>query len=242
MLYPSFNYLLMGEFTVIHGSEAIGTKEVTQGLRATGLKKDISDADANHRPGTNHYTRDGEEETNSAEALLPTFEGKVVAESPPPAERTHGVSNEKNTSMEAQEKVGGAVADANVENRTLLGSLEDASTSSETYYQPSETRSKNLNAKPSQSPWTVPTPRPEYDADSFEDPICDMFWKGIWTACAARNVGIIIFSIPSKSNVPPITKIHIRLRSSAVYFASYQTTSLLRGSITRTLSYIKSAF
>lgn len=183
----------MEEFTVIHGSEAIGTKEVTQGLHATGLKKDISDADAHVRPGTSNYIRDGEEETDSAEALLPIFEGKVVSEFQPPAERTHGVSNEKSTGMEAQEKVGGAVADANVENRTLLGSLEDASTSSETYYQPSETRSKNLNAKPSQSPWTLPTPKPEYDADSFEDPVCDKFWKGIWAACAARNVGIIIF-------------------------------------------------
>jgi len=49
---------------------------------------------------------------------------------------------------------------------------------------------KHLNAKSSQSPWTIPTPRPKYDADSFEDPICDEFWDDIWVACAAHNTEI----------------------------------------------------
>jgi len=99
------------------------------------------------------------------------------------------MSIEKDGDMEAQDKVGGALADANDENGPLLGSLEDASTASETYYQSPEARTKNLNAKLGQSPWMVPTPKPKYDADSFEDPVCDRFWKGIWVACASRNVG-----------------------------------------------------
>ena len=234
-MYLNYNHLLMEDCTVIHGSEVVGSKEATQGLHATGLRKGVSDT--NHREGTSNYIRDGEEAPSSAEALLPTFKGKVVAEFQSHAERTH----EKSADMEAPEKVGGALGDANDENGPLLGSLEDASTASETYYQSSETRSKNMNAKPGQSPWTVPSPRPKFDADSFEDPICDRFWNCIWVACAARNVGVF-FSIPPKLDVLPTITFHIRPRSSVVFFASYQTTSLPHGSITRILSYIKSAF
>jgi len=203
MPYLDCNHLLMGDCTVIHGSEAVGNKEATQGLRATGLRKGVSDT--NPGEGTSNYIRDGEEAPSPTEAL-PTFEEKDVREFRPPAERTHGMSIEKNAGMEAQEKVGGALGDANDENRPLLGSPEDASTASETYYQSSDARSKNLNAKPGQSPWTVPSPRPEFDADSFEDPLCDRFWKCIWVACAARNVGGFLFYFPE---VECITNYHI---------------------------------
>lgn len=188
MLHLNFNYLLTEDCTVIHDSEVVGTKEVSQDLHATGLQSGVSDASL--REGTSSYIRDGEEVPSPAEALLPTSEGKV--EFQPPAERTQGMPIEKDAGMEAQDKVGGSLADANGENVPLSGPLEDSSTASETYYQSSDARSKNLNAKPSQSFWTIPTPRPKYDADSFEDPVCDRFWKYIWAACAARNVGAFI--------------------------------------------------
>jgi phospholipase D1/2 len=220
MLHLNFNYLLIGDCTVVHNSEVVRAKEVSQGLHATGLQSGVSDA--NLREGTSNYIRDGEEAPSPAEALLPTFEGKVDFQ--PPAERTQGMSIEKDAGTEAQDKVGGSSAGENGEN---------SSTASETYYQTSDARSKNLNAKPSQSFWTVPTPKPKYDADSFEDPVCDRFWKGIWVACATHNVGVL-FDSP-KLNLPPTTKFHIRPRSIVVFFALYQTTSLPRGSITRTL-------
>ena len=194
IVYLNFDYLLIEDSTVLHGSKVVGTKEVTQGFHATGLERGGSDATL--REGTSNYIREGEEAPSSAETLLPIFEGKVVAEFQPPAGRTHGMSIEKNASIDAPERVGDALADANVENGPLLDLFEDESTTSETYYQPSDAPSKYLNAKPGQSPWTVPTPRPKYDADSFEDPICDRFWKGIWAACAERNVGVFFSRFP----------------------------------------------
>jgi phospholipase D1/2 len=143
-----------------------------------------------------NYIRGGEEAPSSAEARLPTFEGKV--EFQPLAGLTQGMSIEKDAGMEAQDKVGDALADESDEKGPLHGSLDDSSTASETYYQSSDAWSKNLNAKPSQSHWTVPTPRPKYDADSFEDPICDTFWKYIWVACAARNVGVFFRSLKAE--------------------------------------------
>jgi phospholipase D1/2 len=116
--------------------------------------------------------------------------------------------NEENAGKEEQETAGSARAEATVENGQFSGALADASEASAAYSQPSRARfgkndadteeqkasrgrnllRKHLNGKSSQSPWTVPTAKPKYDADSFEDPICDEFWKDIWVACAAHNV------------------------------------------------------
>lgn len=133
-----------------------------------------------------------------------------MAEFQPPAEGVHGMSIEENEGMGAQERVRGALADTDVEKGQLFCSPVDASMPSEPCNQPplaqmgkndgnpEEQKAhrprgmsrKHLNTKSSQSPWTVPTRKPKYDADSFEDPLCNEFWKGIWVACAARNVGV----------------------------------------------------
>ena len=197
---------------VIHGFEDVGTKNVVRGLHLSGLKRELLDATL--KEGTSNYTRDGEEAPSSASALLPISEGQVVAEFQPLAERAHGISIEENAGMGAQERVGSALADADVEKGQLFCSPVDVSMASEPYNQPSlaqmgkndgnpeEQRThrphsmsrKHLNTKSSQSPWTVPTRKPKYDADSFEDPVCDEFWKSIWVACAAHNVGVYGFS------------------------------------------------
>ena len=52
---------------------------------------------------------------------------------------------------------------------------------------------KHPNVKVDQLPRTVPTHKPKYDADSFEDPLCDEFWVEIWAACAVHNVGVYRF-------------------------------------------------
>ena len=89
----------------------------------------------------------------------------------------------------------------------------DASWASKTYSQPSQTRigendndedeqkaqraryllRKYPNVKLGQSLRTVPTQRPKFDANSFEDPLCDEFWEDIWVASAAHNVGVYRF-------------------------------------------------
>lgn len=56
-------------------------------------------------------------------------------------------------------------------------------------------RARNLlrkypNVKLGPSPRTVPTQKPKFDANSFEDPLCDEFWDDIWVASAVHNVGV----------------------------------------------------
>lgn len=43
--------------------------------------------------------------------------------------------------------------------------------------------------------WTVPTTKPQVGPQDFEDPISDAFWKNIWVASAAHNVGIFLRSM-----------------------------------------------
>jgi hypothetical protein len=156
--------------------------------------------------------------------------------------------------MKTQEKVGGALADTNVENGPLIRSLVEATMASETYNPPSQAQTgkndvdseeqraprphnlprKHLNSK------TSPHRKPKFDANSFEDPVCDEFWTDIWVACATHNVGVCEI-LPSQTYYQR-PNIHIRPRSSAAFFASYQTTSSRLGSITRIGSHIMSVF
>ena len=210
---------------------------------------------ATHKEGTSKCdARDRGEARSSAETLLPTFEGKVVAEFQPPVEHAHGMSTGENAGAEAQEKVGGALADTNAGNGPLAGSPANASIAPETYNRSSQAAQMGKNDVDSEEQRTTrphnmprkylnsksnPISKPKFDADSFEDPACDEFWKGIWVACAAHNVRVCrIFQRQTCHRL----KFHVRPRSSAAFFMSYQTTSLLLGSITRILWHIMSAF
>jgi phospholipase D1/2 len=210
LLYLELNYLLMEDCTAIHGSGDVRTRDIVQRLQGAGLKREPSGA--THKEGTCNCDARDKGTRSSSETLLPTLEGKVVAEFQPPVECAHGTTIGENAGMEAQENVGVAVADTNVGNRLPSDSPANASIATETYNRCSQavqmgidleeqrtTRPrKYLNSKLS------PIPKPKFDADSFEDPVCDEFWKGIWAACATHNVGV--FRKFSKANLPP-TKI-----------------------------------
>lgn len=114
---------------------------------------------------------------------------------------------------DVQRKVGIPSVEAKVENGQLSGVPADASSVSKMPTQPpyvhmgdndtdaeeqKAQRARHLlrkhpNVKLGQSPRTVPTHKPRYDADSFEDPLCDEFWEDIWVACAVHNVGVYRF-------------------------------------------------
>lgn len=49
---------------------------------------------------------------------------------------------------------------------------------------------KHLSAKVGASPWTMPTPTPLLQADQFNDPLDDKFWKDQWVATAVHNTEI----------------------------------------------------
>jgi phospholipase D1/2 len=56
-------------------------------------------------------------------------------------------------------------------------------------------RARNLlrkypNVKLGQPSRTVPTQKPKFDANSFEDPLSDEFWYDIWVASAVHNVSV----------------------------------------------------
>lgn len=94
----------------------------------------------------------------------------------------------------------------------LFGAPADASKTAKTDDQPPHARSgvddaneeeraaprarsvlrRHLGAKLGSKTWTLPTPRPKVDANGFEDPICDKFWKNVWVASASHNVCLLV--------------------------------------------------
>ena len=172
---------------------------------------DVGAANATPEEIRDRYTR-GEKVPGFFDALFPTLEEKVVTEHLPVAEHMHALSMEENLEREEQEKTGSTPVEAKVGDRDgqNFGPPADMCSAPEMDDQPPHARMgkndanaeeqktlrarailrKHLNAKSSQSPWTPPTPRPDYAAHSFEDPVCDKFWKGIWVACAVHTVGV----------------------------------------------------
>lgn len=157
-------------------------------------------------------THDGGKVPGFAHALAPALEEKVIAEHQPPTDYTHKKFVEEDVKCDVQRRVGSPSAEAKVENGQLFGVPAEAP-SSKAPTQPPYVRMgnndtdaeeqkaqrarhllrKHPNVKLGQSPRTVPTQKPKYDADSFEDPLCDEFWEDIWDACAVHNVGVYRF-------------------------------------------------
>lgn len=154
-----------------------------------------------------NYTHDGGKLPYSPHALAPTLEEKVEAEHQPPT----GCADEKIGDESVESKMQGVGGSAPVATKFEDGHLpKDVSLASKTYSQPSHARigknendgdeqkaqrARNLprkypNVKLGQSSRTVPTQKPKFDANSFEDPLCDEFWEGIWVASAVHNVGV----------------------------------------------------
>jgi phospholipase D1/2 len=148
-----------------------------------------------------------------ARSLTPTLEEKVIAEHQPPTEYTHKMFIEEDVESFVQRKGVSPLVEVIVENGQLFGVPADESLPSKTSTQPPYVRMgnndtdveeqkaqrarhllrKHPNVKLGQLPRTVPTHKPKYDADSFEDPLCDEFWEDIWAACAVHNVGVYRF-------------------------------------------------
>lgn len=47
---------------------------------------------------------------------------------------------------------------------------------------------KHLNANVQVSPWSMPTPTPDINSNSFHDPLDGRFWENVWVATAVHNV------------------------------------------------------
>ncbi|KAH9028647.1 phospholipase D [Lactarius hengduanensis] len=176
----------------IHGTEDLGSKEIAQGLDKVGLE---SEPDSR-----------GVDATVFADSLVPTLEEKILAEHHLPVQREYGMTVGKSLEGGALELGRSAPAEARVDS----GHLSGASFAAEMDTQPLQARMgkrdadaeeqkalrargtlrKQPNAKPGQSPWTILTPKPKFDANSFEDPVSDEFWTNIWVACAVHNTEI----------------------------------------------------
>jgi phospholipase D1/2 len=231
-------------------------KKSVQGLSKVGPKAELLDvgaAEATPEEMRNRYPRNAETVPGLSDALVPTLEEKVVTEHLPAAEHMDGLSIEENPEKDEQENAGIAGVEAKVGDGQIFGAPVDGSSAPEMGDQPPHARMgkndadaeeqkalrarailrKHLNTRSSHP--TPPTPRPEYAADSFEDPICDKFWKGIWVACAVHNVSIC--AIPELRQ-RPMCSCYSRPRSSVAFSMPYRTTLLRLGSSTRTLSHI----
>jgi phospholipase D1/2 len=234
---------------VIQDSEDLGTEDVVQGLCKSGLERVLPDPAL--QEGRSNYTHDDGKTPCFAHPLVATLEEKVVAENQPPTKCTHGMFIE-----DVERGVESVLVETKVENAQLFGVPTDASlaprTSNHVRMGKNDTnveeqkvpRARHLlrkypNVKLGQSPRTVPTHKPKYDAGSFEDPLCDEFWEDIWVACAVHNVGVHRFP---ESKPSPIDQCYFRPRSSVGFFASCRTTSSQHGSITRNSSHITSVY
>ncbi|KAI0263930.1 phospholipase D [Gloeopeniophorella convolvens] len=197
----------------MHGSEDVGSKSIVKGLSKIGLRNEVPNqraADTELEQERITYTRNGGTAPGFADALVPSLEEKTIAEHRPAPERANGTPIEENPEEDEQERNGSAPAEAATADGQLFGAPADASSAPNTDDQPPHARMeksdadaeeqkaprarsvlrKHLNAKSSQTPWAVPTPKPKFDADSFEDPVSDDFWKDVWVSCAVHNTEI----------------------------------------------------
>ena len=190
----------------IHGTEGLGSKKIVQGLSEVGLdsEPDLRAADATFEEGYAH-ARDARNGPSFADSLAPTLEEKILAEHRLPVQNEYGMmSVEKNLEGEASELSRSAPGKARVDSGHLSGAPTGPSLVPEADTQLPQVRvgkkdadaepprartlRKQLSTKPGQSSWTILTPKPKYDANSFEDPVSDKFWTDIWVACAVHNV------------------------------------------------------
>lgn len=193
------------ESTVAHETEGLGSKEIVRGLNKEGLdsEPDLRTADATVKE-KNPHTRNGKDAPGFVHSLVPTLEEKVLAEHRLAVQNEHGMSVGKNQDRGTSDLGRSIPAKARTDSGQLSGAPAGKSFAAETDTQPLQARvgkrdsdteaprarpmRKQLSSKASQSPWTVLTPKPKFDANSFEDPVSDKFWKDIWVACAVHNV------------------------------------------------------
>jgi phospholipase D1/2 len=192
---------------VVSSFKDVGTEDAVQGLSKAGLKRALLGPAPQER---SLYTHDGGKPSFSPHVLAPTLEEKFEAEHQPPTECADEIINDESVEGEVQEGGGSVPVATKFENGHLP---TDAPLASKTYGQPSQARigkndndgdeqkaqrARNLlrkypNVKLGQSSRTVPIQKPKFDANSFEDPLCDEFWEDIWVASAVHNVGVYKF-------------------------------------------------
>lgn len=194
--------------SVARGTEDLGSKENVQGLGEVGIESEpnprAADATLEER---NTGLRDASNTPSFDDSLIPTLEEKVLAEHRLPG---YGMPVGKNLEGRASEPGRSAPAEARVNSGHLSSAPAGASFAPETDAQPLQARvekrdanaeeqkaprargtlRKQLTTKLGQSPWTILTPKPKYDANSFEDPVSDEFWTDIWVTCAVHNTEI----------------------------------------------------
>ncbi|KAF8272777.1 hypothetical protein EI94DRAFT_1717370 [Lactarius quietus] len=184
---------------VAHDTEDLGSKEIVQGLNKVGLdsEPDLRAADATLEERNARH--DAKDAPGFADNLVPTLEVKILAE--------RGLSIENSLEGRASELGRSAPAKARADSGHLSNVSAGTSFAPETDTQFLQARvgkrdadaevprsratlRKQLSSKAGQSRWTILTPKPKFDANSFEDPIGDKFWKDIWVACAVHNTEI----------------------------------------------------
>ncbi|KIY71705.1 phospholipase D [Cylindrobasidium torrendii FP15055 ss-10] len=186
-----------GVETAIHGAEEVISKEDAEVEHEIGIKPNsVGDETLNEERQT--YTRDGRKVPGFADSVVPTTEEKIV-------------NKQIGGALEREKEVGKYVpAEPRTSDGDLFGAPADASRSAKSDNAPPQARSgvddadeeekmaprarstirRHLQAKLSNKTWTVPTVRPQFDKDSFEDPVVDHFWEDIWLAAAVHNTEI----------------------------------------------------
>jgi phospholipase D1/2 len=239
----------------LHASGETANKNVNKGLQRAGLTKDTAaDAagDATLDSERRTFSRSGEEVPGFASSVVPTLEEKVVSEHMNSGKESkdnhHGArgSTEPHNDQSPNENSKDPVR---ASDGTLMGAPANAQKSPETDDEPPhapeapddaddqekrapEARS-TIRRRLTSKTWTPAAPRPKVEADGFEDPVVESFWKDVWVGSAAYNV---CFSIAQLTSL--LTFFPRRLRCTGECSMLFLTTLLPPGSSTKSSLYI----
>jgi phospholipase D1/2 len=209
----SLNDSLVGQATEEATSRATGHMLRKIGIKNTKVVEGLAIGEKELAEERKMYARDGEKIDGFASSVVPTLEEKIVheqmtakGETEAPKEASEAVPSNSTANGKAVETEDGQ---ARTQDKTeLFGAPADASENPQTDDQPPHARSgvddateeeraapeartllrKHLASKFGNKKWTLPVPAPNVDANGFEDPIADSFWKDVWVACAVHNV------------------------------------------------------
>ena len=117
---------------------------------------------------------------------------------------------------------------AETDNKSLRFGASDTDEQEQSAPQARNVPRKPLNAKFGNKIWSLPTPTPEVDPNSFEDPISEKFWNDVWVACAVHNVR---WCLCLQICYFPLTR--FRRKSTEEFFTQYRTITSQHGSSTK---------
>lgn len=158
-----------------HGAEDLGPKNGLSEVMESGSDPRAADANLEERDARTHGARDA---PGFADSLVPTLEEKMAEQ----GHNLEGGASELDRSASTEARVdsrhlSSASVAPETDRQPLFARVGKGDDDAETLRARGTLRRPQVNTKLGQSPWTIPTPKPKYDVDSFEDPSATSFGR-----------------------------------------------------------------